>query len=152
MLVPFVEVVLITMIEHYTEDDLSKAPNNTLDNTSEGEPMEDIHPVVSSTGSNMAPGPAWLSRSTSLVSPSKDVSDTVTMDENKDSPVIHVCEDKISCSHGENPAAKEKFEKDKINKTRLTIWTKEGKLQIRETIGRSGHEREFPWATVFCVK
>ena len=152
MLVPFAEVVLITMVEHYTEDDSSKAPNNTLDNTSEVEPIEDIQTVVSSTGSNRASGPAWLSRSTSLVSPSKDVSDTVTMDENKDTPVIHVCEDKNSCSHGENPAAKENFEKDKINKTRLTRWTKEGKLQICETIGRSVHEREFPWATVFVCK
>ena len=71
MLIPFTEVVLITMIEHYTEHDEDKDSNNTLDNRGEGEPMEDIQTDVSRENIKMAPGPAWLSRSTSVVSPSK---------------------------------------------------------------------------------
>ena len=119
MLVPFTEVVLITIIDHYTEDDEDKDPNNTLDNTGEGMTKEDIEDVEISTGSNKAPGPAWLSRRTSLVCLSEEGSNTETMKKTLQD----------SWSHSENSAKKEN--------TRGTSWTKERKLQIYKEIGRT---------------
>ena len=132
-LVPFVEVVLITIIEHFKEENYDdKEQDMALANTGEWKTNKDIQTLGSGKRSNVASEIAWPLSSSSFVR-------SIQRNEaakNSDGATTQVCEGKEGEKDGENPAPKENQVKAKIKWNRVR-WTTERKLQVLKRIGRA---------------
>ena len=137
MLVPFTEVVLITIIEHYREENKKdQDPIEALDNTGKRKTKEEIQTVESGKSCKVAPEPGSSSPTSSISGKVR----TDTTSKSDGATTIHVCEIKDMREDEENSACKEKPLKTMF--AWVTGWTRrrltrERKLQVFERIGRA---------------
>ena len=133
MLVPFTEVVLITIIEHYREEyNTDQDPIEALDNTGKRK----IQTVESVKSSKVAPEPGSSSPNSSISGKVR----TETTTKSDGATTIQVCEIKDEKKDEENSACKEKPLKTMfswVTGWTRTRWTRKRKLQVFQTIGRS---------------
>ena len=131
-LVPFVEVVLITIIEHFKEEnDDDKDQEKAIGNTGEWHTNGDIQTLKSGKRSKVAPEIAWPKSNSSFVSSIPRNEEIETAKNSDGATTTLVCEVKEEEKDGENPAPKENQVKAK------TTWTRMRKLRVFKTIGRA---------------